>query len=543
MSSSLNRAFIKAYSKDKATGSVTEGVPEKPDADSDRLLVRVDTTSVPIPAPHLSRPRTDAEPVLTSQVASPPSQASVATPVEGPTGLDTPSHVDQSLRDSIASQMISAGGIWEDQQIDTFMGGFPAVNVKPTERSELPPTSPKISASAGEIEREKTDREIADPEVDRSIPESPVNLGQESTSGTSGSDSKHADDLPAAAVPETPATASDLAAPESPALTFDEMEKAVQNYANERSSRGEIFRLDRPSYTSADEQIDEQASDASSDQSNSVSETNFDLQEVGNAVRSLSNATIDIHEHESETAIHGHDGQPGRAVEEGLRNAKLRIFNPVWEVDSLQWPEVCIELLEQTADSMHRVATNLMTACQEGLQVLAVTSPQSGEGRTTVACCLAILAGSHGLRVAIVDGDIENPTLSLQTNLDVENDWKSAIQNQVPIEEVAIHSIDDQVTLLPLIRPIDQREMSSDDNRIAFMLHELSESFDLVIVDMGHMDSTRSLVTSMGEQGIISAAVTVVDHRTSSPQRIEACIRRIRRTGIASIGIVENFAA
>ncbi len=97
--------------------------------------------------------------------------------------------------------------------------------------------------------------------------------------------------------------------------------------------------------------------------------------------------------------------------------------------------------------------------------------------------------------------------------------------------------------LVPLIGPIDQSEIATGDNRIEFMLHELSESFDLVIVDMGHMSSPRSLVTSLGARGVISAVVAVVDHRTADAQQIDHCLRRIRQSGVASIGVVENFAA
>ena len=75
------------------------------------------------------------------------------------------------------------------------------------------------------------------------------------------------------------------------------------------------------------------------------------------------------------------------------------------------------------------------------------------------------------------------------------------------------------------------------------MLRDLSESFDLVIVDMGPMSSDRSLVQTLGEQGILNAVVTVVDHRSSTAERIEACLRRIQQTGVNSIGLVENFAA
>jgi len=199
--------------------------------------------------------------------------------------------------------------------------------------------------------------------------------------------------------------------------------------------------------------------------------------------------------------------------------------------------------MEARLDSLTHVTKHLSDACQEGLQVLAVTSPEGGEGRTTVACCLAMLAGSRGLKVAIVDGDIENPTLCLQTNLEMEHDWQTAILNQLPLEEVSVHSIDDQVTLVPLLSPVDQSELPNTDQRIADMLIELSESFDLVILDVGHMNSPGGLMHSLAERGIINAAIAVVDHRNSSTQRVETCIRRIRQAGVISIGIVENFAA
>ncbi len=75
------------------------------------------------------------------------------------------------------------------------------------------------------------------------------------------------------------------------------------------------------------------------------------------------------------------------------------------------------------------------------------------------------------------------------------------------------------------------------------MLVELGESFDLVILDIGHMNSPNGLMQTLAEQGVINAAIAVVDHRNASTQRTELCIRRIRQAGVTSIGLVENFAA
>ena len=57
------------------------------------------------------------------------------------------------------------------------------------------------------------------------------------------------------------------------------------------------------------------------------------------------------------------------------------------------------------------------------------------------------------------------------------------------------------------------------------------------------MNSARSLVATMGEYGLISATVAVVDHRQATQQSIENCLRKIRESGVASVGLVENFAA
>ncbi len=380
------------------------------------------------------------------------------------------------------------------------------------------------------------------------LPDAPASVGNATQPAVRGEVSLDKDQ---AEVPADKSTAKELESPIAPALTFDEVSRAVTNLATERREHGEIFRLDRPSYSSEESRRNVE-SPSEQDLVESIGEDlsadDLSTEDLVDKQRTSSESSLDVPDSSEPQGSPDSVGSQAkvdaaRAAEEGLRKARLKIFNPVWEVDALQWPAVCSELLKRRSENLERVAQNLISACQEGLQVLAVTSPSGGEGRTTVACCLAMLAGSHGLNVAILDGDIENPTLSVQTNLDIEQDWKTAMLNQMSLEEVAVHSIDDQVTLLPLVNPINRDELASDDNRIAFMLHELSQSFDLVIVDMGHMGSTRSLVTSMGEQGMINAVVTVVDLRNSSPGRLDACLRRIRRTGISSIGLVENFAA
>ncbi len=661
MSESLNRAFLRAYDKEKTSEAKRQATDEeRRSREVAELVTHFDTTSVPIPAPHFLQPKAReqvwAGSATSSQSASDAAAQPVAKPAESkPTPVQDIDQADENnLRDSIALQMLQAGA-WEGQRIDAFIGGFPMLShamapstapASPTSSVSLTRT-PAIAAQqeleqTKELERKGPGVEVfpmAEPTIRGAslvveamsqpahvpnIPEQPLVLTYESQSNEFTVEPTASAAEPAAR-PTTAAVANpvpsepvrvepeavklfqveparvealhvepmrvdvptpELQSPLAPALTHPPTQPHVinvpvhqpvpttfENHLAQRSTGGDIFRLDRPSYaqpvkpavqagTSAHEAsagtgLDEPEQEDSSDSFSAVDidRTSTAPQEVvyrthfAPATGSVSPETTHV---ASDIAVetspkYSQRMQPmleqSRQVEEKLRRARVRIFNPVWEVDSLQWPPVCLELMERMDGSLQHVAENLMTACQEGLQILAVTSPQRGEGTTTVACCLALLAGNHGLNVAIVDGDIEKPSLSYQTNLDVEQDWRSAILHQLPLEEIAVHSIDDQVTLVPLLNPISHHELSADDDRIGLMMQELSESFDLVIIDGGRMDSARSLVTILGERGIINAAVAVVDHRSSTPDRIELCLRRIRQAGIASIGLVENFAA
>ncbi len=230
-------------------------------------------------------------------------------------------------------------------------------------------------------------------------------------------------------------------------------------------------------------------------------------------------------------------------AEEKLRQARTRVFNPVWEVDELQWPEVCLQLLQKRAANLAEIAKHLKSACQDGLQVLAVASSQAGEGGSTVANCLAMLCAQHGIKIVLMDGNLDAPSLCAQTNLEIDNDWRAAIIEQMPLEEVAVHSIADQLTLVPLHKPEQPDYLLPSDQRIGQMIRELAESFDLVIVDVGSVGSKSALITNLARESLFDAAMIVVDRRRTDQQSVDNTVMRMRHAGVSSIGIIENFAA
>lgn len=598
-------SHLNEHLREQLNGQLNE-LPNGPWGDAGLIdfVVRYDTATCGIPAPHtaLFNRSSDKAREAVAVAAGPrrapgrlPAGASAVSPAT--VAALPPPQDEAALRDAIAAQMNRAGE-WDGSTTSAFSGGFPmlsqhrqrtasvrsiplqtqagSLSATPVHASPAATTAPQTTRS-GIASSQLSWLQIPSASSPSGSVPSPGPLSSatpslsDSASQPNGSSPNHGllyassgnlpghrpsqhsspgHSSPSPQSPEREAVAQEPSSqfsPRSPELPKREISTpSLQSPAllSQQTKPGDFFRLDRPSYSpAATSQADHDFSDSGDSGSEilglSASQVNL---ESSDTIAS-SEAGVRSETRLRGDAAHATKIERVQLAERVLRDSKLRIFNPVWEVDSFQWPDICLELLEQRSEVLETVAKNLYEAVQEGLQVLAITSPQGGEGRTTVACCLAKLVGSRGLNVAIVDGDIDNPTLSYQTNLDIQQDWKSAILNQLPLEEVAVHSIDDQVTLVPLIGAIDDSELSVDDNRIEFMLHELSESFDLVIVDMGHMNSPRSLVGSLCARGAISAVVAVVDHRTSDAQEIDHCLRRIRQAGVASIGVVENFAA
>jgi Mrp family chromosome partitioning ATPase len=522
-SDNLNRVFIKAYSKGGANAA---GSGNEAPANQEPLMVRFDTATVAIPAPHmLSRPRQPAR--------------SVTAPVSVP-------QLTQHARAVVTTAEMTAGAAqepepeltqWDETMMSILFGGStmvaPNTSINSARRQPLhsqhSPSEPN-SKPAQQVPNQNPGDPLVPGAVEvKTVPSTPI------PTVANGH-------VVAGPTPAKPTSA------ESGLPVQNSVKSDVQQKVSALNQGGEIFRLDRPSYadTSARNSVDVVHSDA--DES-SLTAIDIELQRTMEQGSTLPPSSPTANRTFAPVAPHTEPIRNNRSRtmentkrrEQGLRQSRIKIFNPLWEVDRLEWPTVCSELSRTIDESSSAVVNNLLRASQAGLQVLAVTSPQSGEGTSTVACCLAMLAGKHGMNIALVDSNIENPSLSYQTNLDLEVDWNDAVSKRMPLEEIAVHSVDDQVTLVPLLERLNSPELN--EQNLAMMLQELSLSFDLVIVDLGHMSAQRNLVRKLGELGVINAVVAVVDRRHSTPERIEACLRQIRQTGISSIGLVENFAA
>ncbi|MCC9641302.1 P-loop NTPase [Rhodopirellula sp. JC740] len=207
-----------------------------------------------------------------------------------------------------------------------------------------------------------------------------------------------------------------------------------------------------------------------------------------------------------------------------------RPFMAAWQVDELEIPETVSELF-LCGSLADQLGQHIVDAQKDGLNTIAVTSVLPGEGRSTVAMGVALSVAFTGMKVALVDADSTGPTLVDDFALELDQDWIDAVRDGIPVEEIAVSSEADALTLVPLLHGAEEMEPSTSE--LEQVIERLKQSFDLVIVDCG--------TSAFASAGLCDSALIVRDTSRCEADDVETLAQALRRQGVTGVGVVENF--
>jgi Mrp family chromosome partitioning ATPase len=213
----------------------------------------------------------------------------------------------------------------------------------------------------------------------------------------------------------------------------------------------------------------------------------------------------------------------------------LTPFQAAWEVDVFDVPSTVADLFFE-GSLFQQVAERMAEAVDSGLKTVLITSNASGEGRSTAAIGIAMAAAAAGVKVALVDADTENPTLADDLRIELQSGWAEAVREGMPIKEVAIHAVEDGVTLIPLNPP--NAGGAATPFEVIQLIDLLQSKFELILIDgPSGVSANLHQCASVVDSAVIVRDVT----RTSSVAVAEFSIR-LRESGVQGVGVVENFA-
>ncbi|WP_351233406.1 polysaccharide biosynthesis tyrosine autokinase [Streptomyces sp. NPDC002133] len=191
------------------------------------------------------------------------------------------------------------------------------------------------------------------------------------------------------------------------------------------------------------------------------------------------------------------------------------------------------------AEGFRRLRTNLQFVdVDRPPKVIAVTSPLSGEGKTTVAINLAATLAETGASVCLVDTDLRRPSTARILGLVRDAGLTTALIGQAEVEQVLQSTVTFSVLTSGSVPPNPTELLGSEQLRAALLA--LAEKFDHVVVD-------TAPVLPVADASVIASAVDgyllVVRASRTSRDQVGEALRTLQHVGASVLGTVLNMAS
>lgn len=248
------------------------------------------------------------------------------------------------------------------------------------------------------------------------------------------------------------------------------------------------------------------------------------------------------------------DVEPIRSPKGGGKPT-VREFRPAWEVDNLEWPHTVHRLFGEQANRFDSLVARMVQLADSGAKRIAVVGNAPGAGATTLTLCLARRLSEVVEKVALVDGNLDNPQLATELDVHLEAGWEDVLAGKQVAEETAVASVEDGITVLPVMTADAALLADTVAERTALVLQDLAMNHDVVVIDAGPVRGSagpvrggaspvRGGVASViadKEKPAVDAAIVVCDARQPAEQGLRETVAELAAHGITTIAVAENF--
>lgn len=147
---------------------------------------------------------------------------------------------------------------------------------------------------------------------------------------------------------------------------------------------------------------------------------------------------------------------------------------------------VAIDANSPATESFRQLALRVRAELERrSLRSLVVTGPLRAEGKTTVACglALALASVSRGREVALVDLDLRQPSVASDLRIPVDTGVEEVILGARVLSEVCVSIEKPAVDVYPAARPDDSAHELLIQPGFASLMRELERRYATVICD------------------------------------------------------------
>ena len=199
-------------------------------------------------------------------------------------------------------------------------------------------------------------------------------------------------------------------------------------------------------------------------------------------------------------------------------------------------PLVALDWRSASAERFRTVRTALKFATVDrDLRHFTVTSASADEGKTSVACNLAISWAQSGASVCLVEADLRRPGVSRFLGIDGSLGLSDVVVGESELDDVLVRWNHGMLTVLPAgSLPPDPAALLGS-SAMSALVSSLRNRFDIVIYDSPPLLSVTDGVV-LGHQ--MDGVVLVIRSFSTRPEQVTSSIERLRSSRVDLLGTV-----
>ena len=193
----------------------------------------------------------------------------------------------------------------------------------------------------------------------------------------------------------------------------------------------------------------------------------------------------------------------------------------------------------QLAEAYREVRASLFFGSRDGRhKIFQVSSPDVGDGKSTLSANLAVTVAQSGRRVLLVDGDVRRPRQGKIFGIkETGPGLGAAIRGEIDPVDAAVPSGVDGLWLLPCAKADTGKEELLAGSRFDDLLQVVKEQYDYVIVDSPPLLIVSDSATIAPRvDGVLLTIRLDKNSRAKALQTLEV----LERVGASPMGIVVN---
>ncbi len=190
------------------------------------------------------------------------------------------------------------------------------------------------------------------------------------------------------------------------------------------------------------------------------------------------------------------------------------------------------------SESIRRLKNNIIFQNSDNVpKTIAITSSEKGEGKTSIACNLALAFADEGYKTLIVDTDFRRPRVHTLFGLSNSKGISDLIKGLSSTSEVIQNSDNRYLKVITSGSKLERPESLVNDKNFEAFLKKMDSIFDVIILDtppFGIISDSTSLLRNA------DATVMVAKYRKTNKQVYMHTLDELRRINSNVCGMVLN---